>query len=390
MINGANKVLLRFVFQIKTKLQASTSEFQDLSEQLQETKTRHAIIEKLVCIHENMEAINKDLHKNDFVSAANRLEIIDERFRTPANEREKEVKILTVLQSQYVLLEEKLKQDVSTAWANCVQWEFSDDADAGRKTVQVKIDSGEKARKILANTLQALHNIELLEPKLQAFGEKLNRCILKNTILAVSINKGTENSELTVITTNEKLDDAELPRESFEKLVKILTFLSENLFSIEIDTGEENSISLMTLLGQVLSAGLQEDLINDTLAKSVPSNQKDLDSYKEVIDQTETFHKSLLELKFIDSKDTVLIDFVKNINVLFANKKCQEILEKAQRLMTSELHNTVKVSGDHPFGELPPLDISSGKKGKGAETLILPANMRLNANIFRMPTFCVR
>lgn len=111
-----------------------------------------------------------------------------------------------------------------------------------------------------------------------------------------------------------------------------------------------------------------------------------------MITRIKAFQASLSELEFIKPDSAILTDFSGSINVLFANKKTQEVLEKARMLMTSEIHNTVKVNNDKPFGEVTPLglDGSATKKGKTAETIVLSSGAKLSASTFRLPDCLIR
>lgn len=50
-------------------------------------------------------------------------------------------------------------------------------------------------------------------------------------------------------------------------------------------------------------------------------------------------------MKFLKGDTTDLLKYARNINSHFANKKCQDVIVAARNLMTSEIHNTVKVFG---------------------------------------------
>ena len=80
------------------------------------------------------------------------------------------------------------------------------------------------------------------------------------------------------------------------------------------------------------------------------------------------------------------------MNVLFANKKCQEMLERAREMMTSHVHVTVEVTEDHPFGNLPGLDlgVSGTKKAKTMENLTLSSDAQLCAKVLKLPKCHIR
>jgi len=49
-------------------------------------------------------------------------------------------------------------------------------------------------------------------------------------------------------------------------------------------------------------------------------------------------------LGFISEDERTMVDYVKNVDVLFANKRCVELLDEARRLIMSDIHNIVQVA----------------------------------------------
>lgn len=64
----------------------------------------------------------------------------------------------------------------------------------------------------------------------------------------------------------------------------------------------------------------------------------------QVIKQTEEFEKSLKDLEFLQRDSTDLLKYARDVNCHFASKKCKDVIVAARKLMTSKMHNTVKVS----------------------------------------------
>lgn len=48
-------------------------------------------------------------------------------------------------------------------------------------------------------------------------------------------------------------------------------------------------------------------------------------------------------MQFLKEDSTDLLTYARNVNAHFANKKCQDVIVAARNLMTSEMHDTVKV-----------------------------------------------
>lgn len=63
----------------------------------------------------------------------------------------------------------------------------------------------------------------------------------------------------------------------------------------------------------------------------------------QVIKETEEFEKSLKELEFLQGDSTDLLKYARDVNCHFASKKCKDVIVAARKLMTSKMHNTVKV-----------------------------------------------
>ena len=83
--------------------------------------------------------------------------------------------------------------------------------------------------------------------------------------------------------------------------------------------------------------------IVNRLRDTIPSTPEGLEDFKEVVVMTTTFQKKLTSLGFADDTSGKLVDYVNNVNMLFAEKKCQEILRAARSLMMSDVCKTVLV-----------------------------------------------
>lgn len=62
-----------------------------------------------------------------------------------------------------------------------------------------------------------------------------------------------------------------------------------------------------------------------------------------VIKETEEFEKSLKEMEYLQGDSTELLKYARDVNCHFATKKCKDVIVAARKLMTSKMHNTIKV-----------------------------------------------
>ena len=62
-----------------------------------------------------------------------------------------------------------------------------------------------------------------------------------------------------------------------------------------------------------------------------------------MIKETEEFESSLKEMQYLQSDSTDLLKYAMDVNCHFASKKCKDVIVAARKLMTSKMHNTVRV-----------------------------------------------
>lgn len=62
-----------------------------------------------------------------------------------------------------------------------------------------------------------------------------------------------------------------------------------------------------------------------------------------MIKETEDFEQSLKDMEYIHGASTDLLKYAQGINCHFASKKCKDVIVVARKLMTSKMHNTIKV-----------------------------------------------
>lgn len=382
--------------QLKTQLNVSTAEFQDLTTQVEETKVILTVLDKLTKIHDALRCVDEALKCNEFNKATQGLETVRELLEKSSYEKESDIMILKVLQDNYTIQKDKLINDIGQAWNTSVKWTLPNQTgNQGQKsTSSLQIFGLEGTNEGLQSILQALYDLDLLDVQLKKFGQKLLKHFVKPVIWFEDTDCSLNTNALTVITNNSEEKSPVPIGKVLGKMKIIFEFLHRHLtsFNIEDSSNSEGKIPLMRIFGNLNSDEFVELLIQDCLQHTIPSNNTELVSYKETIKYTKVYEESLLELKFLDTNETPLTDFVGNVNVLFASKKCKEILEQARSLLTSDVHNMVQINADSPLGDLPQLGLegSSAKKAKTLENITISCKPKINANTFRLPTCKIR
>jgi centromere/kinetochore protein ZW10 len=321
--------------------------------------------------------------------------------------REGQIKILQALHANYRVLHDKLVADVAKAWLDIVKWDLSKvDGEKKKKnlsvktTLCIKVDADQKD--VIANVVQAMKDLKILSQKLNNFGDRLIKSLIEPVLscsdLQIKLDKSKESRVLALTggSQEKSRSDVVLPHSALEQISQVMTFLHEHLFFVEVkseNTGPDGdasgNVSLMTLLGSFVDKELVDLIITKSLSHSIPSNSRDLEEFKEIIHKTEAFQNMLIKIGFLRSDNTILSDYVNDVNTLFANKKCREILEKAQSLMTSEIHNMLQIT---PVSteDLPPVGLEGTSKRSKSETTPFSGDTTLSMNTFQLPACYIR
>lgn len=138
-----------------------------------------------------------------------------------------------------------------------------------------------------------------------------------------------------------------------------------SILCIDTAVGEKK---VSAILGDQIWEEMSDCIIRECLLHSIPTNSSQLADYDtvitvskrhdrvivrgfklficfflQVIKQTEDFERHLKEMDYLSRDSTDLLKYARNVNCHFASKKCQDVIVAARKLMTSEMHNTVKV-----------------------------------------------
>ncbi|XP_060070552.1 centromere/kinetochore protein zw10 homolog [Ylistrum balloti] len=372
--------------EIKSQLNMSTEVVESLKRQLLEVSDVMLVLERLVQIHEGLQCISGANKTCNFSKAAEAILNIHELLSSLV-EGNKDVHILLALQTEYWVQKEKFLYDIGDKWKELVFWTMPN-----QQKCELKIMTGTENLAILKDIVVVMEKLDILDSKMKSFGERLvlhiaEPCITHSkTVVKESITG--QSKTLLVKYGEETLDKPPSPVEVFSKITQIFKWLNDCFLHIVIDEeGNGQDQVLMKRLGGMIAHQVLDLIVKQCLTYAIPTSNKRMEGFQNDIAATDIFNQKLSEMNFIPPNETTLTDFVQNVNVLFANKKSQEILEKARNLMTSEMHNSVPVSDEKPLGELPALetghDAPSSKKNR---KLDLAGECKLSDNTFKLPT----
>lgn len=385
--------------EIKSQLNVSAAEFQDLSSQLNVANHTLAILDHLVKMNDLLQTVESSLSGKEYTTTTESVEAIETLLsQVQGDLPENAIKVLTAINNRCLIQKQKLVFDLSEMWSEDVRWTLPKDG-ADQKTpvkVELMVASGNKVKKRLRRAFEPMWKLGVLPNKLRVFGQRFLRHMVAAIVVGgkVAVKVNTSNDQkpsvvITVVKPGQDVSNVTL-LSVLTSLTGVFTAISEHLLGLELPGCDSSgTVPLMRKLGEIISVDCLDLIIQNCLSKTIPSSARELDSYGDVIMQTETFRDTLVSLQFISVENTTLMDYVNNVNVLFASKQCQDALEMARSLLVSDIHNMVLIRHDTPLGQsnVKGFGRSGTKKSvKMNANEPLSCNTKLSANTFTLPT----
>uniref|UniRef100_A0A8C9WLX6 Zw10 kinetochore protein n=1 Tax=Scleropages formosus TaxID=113540 RepID=A0A8C9WLX6_SCLFO len=349
--------------EVQQDLQVAVTEYTELKQQLEKNSIVITVLRSLQEYDLAMEEYHRALQEKKYTVAAEQLE----KVRAGLYLLENLIfclQLLRALSSEHTVQRENLIYHLGDEWKKLVVWKLPTSkelsaAESFLKT-ELRLCSGMQAGdgsdppSLLASVLQALAIQGQLNHKIKLFGQVLLKYMLKPLISysSLHVEVGEQPGQGAVLTLQLEETSAEhtSPSQVYTRLLAVLRVLPETPVSI--------------VLGDMIWEEMSDCIIRECLLYSIPSNSSQLSKYSMVIKETEEFEKTLKELKYLTMDSTDLLQYARNVNSHFASKKCQDVIVAARNLMTSEIHNTVKISPESKLSlpRLPSLDSKDNAK----------------------------
>ncbi|XP_031455774.1 centromere/kinetochore protein zw10 homolog [Phasianus colchicus] len=396
--------------EVQRDLNVAVAEFTELKQQLEQDTLVLSILKKLQEFDTALKEYNTALLEKKYIEAAQQLEKARSSLKMLESRKGFELKILKALGTELTVQTQNMLYHLGEEWQKLAVWKLPPSKETiGPESVMhselhlctLPSKEEEIAGPPVASVLQAFAVLGELRTKLKTFGKLLLKYILKPLISYPFLQPFIEEQSDVVILKfkSEKPDlDHSSPVEVFDKIKFVLEVLHKYLLNVPVEQCVEDKkecrVTLAELLGDMIWEELSDCLIQNCLVNSIPTNSSKLEQYIEVIKSTEEFEKALKKMQFLNGDTTDLLKYARNVNSHFANKKCQDVIVAARNLMTSEIHNTVKITPDSCV-TLPKLpDPGSGDHVKMQKTSkLLPNEMvnlendsKLSQYTFSLPT----
>lgn len=244
------------------------------------------------------------------------------------------------------LIWDSLLHDLFSEWDRLVCWTNNPGSNKSVVTITLNLDT---SRPVI-DVLNALDKSKKLDEKVSEFGQFL----LKDVLIPIIHNECTvfaETDELMTLTVIHKANFKPKYDAVIANLRLLFHYLSNKLNS---DFGKHTTI--MKMMGKKISVEFSKILVKDCLIDTIPNNINELQSYGKITSEIEDFQHFLSIVSFFPDENFSILQYVKNIDVLFANKSSQYFLETARTIMLKDLSLTMSIGVD----SIPEEDNASG------------------------------
>ncbi|KAF7697088.1 centromere/kinetochore protein zw10 homolog [Silurus meridionalis] len=386
--------------EVQRNLHEAVTEYTKLKQQLEKNTAVINLLQHLQEFDTAMEEYHKMLQQKKYETAARQLGKARSSVEALKSWNVSDLPLLRALSSEITVQRENLIYHLGEEWKQLAVWKLPPAKELTRMqsflTTALHLTGGKSKEEdalspFLSSVLQALAIQGELHKKIKLFGQVLLKYMLKPLImypsLSVEVSEHLEMGRVLSLHSEENQAEHPTPVDVYTKILLVLKTLHKHLFDTTV--GEKK---VSALLGEQIWEEMSDCIIRECLLYSIPTNSSQLAAYDTVIKETEHFESHLKEMGYLPGDSTDLLKYARNVNCHFASKKCQDVIVAARKLMTSEMHNTVKISPDYKLS-LPKLpnhgggskEKQEGKKSGHCDQQILENEKQLGQRTLCLP-----
>ncbi|CAL8266117.1 unnamed protein product [Merluccius merluccius] len=364
--------------EVQQNIHCSMAEYAKVKQQLEKNTVILTMLGHLKEFHNAMEEFSKAMAENKYVDAAKLLEKAQLSADSLKTWKSSELPLLRALSSELIVQRENFIYHLGDEWKRLAIWKLPSSKEPTnlrwslktelKLTLSCSKDGDPSCPALLSCILQALAIQGDLPYKIKLFSQVLLKNMLKPLVIYGGLSvKVTEHSDGPTLTV-EHLEshcqqEHSTPSQVYTKLLLVLKTLHSHL--LDVSVGEKK---LSAILGELIWEELSHCIIHECLVYSIPTNSSQLEKYNAVIKETEEFERSLKEMQYLQRDSTDLLKYAKDVNCHFASKKCKDVIVAARKLMTSKMHNTVRIKPETKL-TLPKLP-SQGSEASGKQQTV--------------------
>ena len=350
---------------IRPGLQEANKEAMETVRQMKELSLSVQSANRIKKAYDDMEKINEMVDQRRYMEASTLLKNLENTVLHSSttsdcvNENDIDTKrALKSVKTELIAAAEKVQYYLGKDWDEHVQICANE---KNEKEITIMIDlSNSSGTKRSSQIVEAMKDSDILAYRLNKFGTKLMALIIEplmnrkyehveiqqsgkpcNTLKVTFHPQSTSKLKINSSVASNKYQDFKMV---VDKLEEVFFFLNDTT------CGDDNNIFLQHL-GQTFSKEFSELFIKKCLAPAVPDSRDELIEYEEILQKAKSLKTSLTIYGFLEPNDNDILDYAANVETTFANKRCQNILAKARKIMKEDLHLATQVEPPRP-GEL--------------------------------------
>uniref|UniRef100_A0AAQ5ZSH8 Centromere/kinetochore protein zw10 homolog n=1 Tax=Amphiprion ocellaris TaxID=80972 RepID=A0AAQ5ZSH8_AMPOC len=368
--------------EVRPNIHMAVAEYTKLKQQLEKNTVIITMLGHLKEFHSAMEEFNKALQEKKYVDAANQLERARDNVDSLKSWKISQLPLLSAINSELTVQRENLIYHLGDEWKRLVIWTLP--SSKGKTSSENLLKMCQMLIQYFTNYSRNLLSLGFC----CCPGQVLLKNMLKPLVMYASLSvrvteQQDEGTILALQCLEESHEERSAPSQVYSKLLLVLKTLHSHLLDVSI--GDKK---LSAILGELIWEELSRCIIHECLVHSIPTNSSQLEKYNTVIKETEDFEKSLKEMEYLHGDSTDLLKYARDVNCHFASKKCKDVIVAARKLMTSKMHNTVKITPESKL-RLPKLPAPSSevkvKQDIVKEEAMMENSKQLSAWSLRLP-----
>lgn len=320
--------------QVKIELSGSTKELKTLSQALKESNISLQLSHQLISLHKCIKSIKKTQEEKQYVDTARTLQEMQSLLYNPHNLLH-DLEIYAAIKDEYCNLYRSCLMEASGLLHDRICWsnDVKEDKTVNSVTVKSKYDD-------IQELMQGLHVMDHLETELEVFSTKLMDIMIKPIIY----------DQCSVYVVKERVFTVEILEKNKTPCYKGVLYNLKLLFKFlhqHLSLVVDNETFLRRLQPHLLEQ-LSRPLIADCISHTIPTSNADLKNFEPVVEMINEFQNYLVEIGFLSEDQLFLSEYTNNIDKLFINRICQDLLAKARNIMRKDLHDSVRYEPQEP------------------------------------------
>ncbi|XP_038218958.1 centromere/kinetochore protein zw10 homolog [Zerene cesonia] len=194
---------------------------------------------------------------------------------------------------------------------------------------------------LIQKLLKSLYSTERLNVELGLFSDFFVNKLLHN-VVRHNCDIFTED-HVGALIFNIKIDLSDPKKPNFQTIFNNLTAVFEFLQST-LGSKLEADMTFIEVFAKSIRSNFFTKIIEDCIRNNLPSCDSSYQNYKNIVIELESFNKFLIDLKFVEEKNSPLNKYINDTECVLYNKKCDKLLNDVRKLLLESLsYGTITV-----------------------------------------------